>query len=83
MTANVDTQGNLTIYGVQCVTQVTAAPRGVVNVFNISVIQHSCYNGPGVMIYDEASRKVDCVSSLYNEFRPGFPDIWYAIAKRQ
>ena len=78
-----DTQGKLTIYGVQCVTQVDATARGAVNVFNISVTSSSCYNGPGVMIYDERSRTLIALSPAFMNPVLGFIDLWYAIAKRQ
>jgi len=80
-TASMDTTGNLTIYGVQCEIRVAAAARGAVNVLNISVTSGSCYQGPGVMIYDDASRKLFALAAFYNGLL-GFPDLWYAIVTR-
>jgi len=77
-----DSGGNLTISGTQCVTAVSATPRGTVNMFNISVSSSSCYNGPGIMFYDSAGKKLYALAAFYNGLL-GFPDMWYAIGTRQ
>jgi hypothetical protein len=77
-----DNVGNLTINGVQCVFAVSANARGRVNMFNISVSSSSCYNGPGVMFYDSARRKLYALAAFYNGLL-GFLDVWYAIGTRQ
>lgn len=82
MTASMDAQGNLTINGVQCDFRITAAARGAVNVFNVSVTSSSCYQGPGILIYDDASRKLIALAAFYNRLL-GDPDLWYAIGTRQ
>ena len=61
-----DSGGNLTIYGGQCTTSVSATPRGTVNMFNISVSSPSCYNGPGILFYDSARRTMYALSAFYN-----------------
>jgi len=76
-----DNQGNLTIYGVQCTTVVSATPRGTVNLFNVSVNSPTCYNGPGILFYDSARRKLYALSAFYNGLL-GFLDMWYAIGTR-
>jgi len=86
-TANMDsegTQGILRIYGSQCDFLVTATPRGAVNVSNISVTNSrgSCYQGPGILIYDDASRKLTALAAFHNGLL-GFPDLWYSIGTRQ
>ena len=77
-----DSGGNLTIYGVQCTTSVSATPRGMVNMFNVSVSSPSCYNGPGILFYDSARRTMYALSAFYNGLL-GFLDMWYAIGTRQ
>lgn len=82
-TASIDTQGNLTIYGDQCVFKATAAARGMVNVFDMSIASKTCYRGPAVMIYDDASRKLIVLSPSFFNSIIGSQDLWYAIAEKQ
>lgn len=83
MSASVDAQGNLTIYGEQCVFRIAAAARGATNVFDVSVTSKSCYRGPAVMMYDDASRKLIVLSPSFFNAVIGSEDLWYAIAERQ
>jgi hypothetical protein len=75
--SSMDTQGNLTIYH-RCITAVSATPRGTVNIFNISISASDCFNGPGILFYDSARRKMYALAVFSNG-----SDMWYAIGTRQ
>ena len=64
MTASIDTDGNITVRG-QCVVVGRAIPRGLTNVFDLTMesTEGVCLGGPGrpvngVLYYDEATRQI-------------------------
>ena len=79
-----DSSGYLTVLGVQCDYVITATQRGTVNVSNSAVTNSRgrCFEGPGILVYDVASRKLFALAAFYNGLL-GFPDLWYAIVTRR